>query len=195
MGFKEYFKKNTGKKIGFLILILVIFSWSVFLYYYGPETIIEKIGTNNAFLFCFLAALLGGTSIFFPFPYYLFVISFGAGGVNPFLLGFFTAIGLIIGDTTSYIIGYKGKDILPESGKRIFEGFGRFIEHPKHKIYVPIFLFLYASVSPLPNDLVIVPLGLSKYPYYKLMIPFGLGLIAFNTILALFGYYGVGWIF
>jgi membrane protein YqaA with SNARE-associated domain len=195
MNFKVYLKKNTGKKIGFLILILIIITWSIFLYIYGPERIIEKIGINNAYLFCFLAALFGGTSIFFPFPYYLFVISFGAGGVNPFLLGLFSGLGLIIGDTTSYIVGYKGKDVLPEKGKKIFEKLRVLIDNPKYKKYVPGFLFLYGSISPLPNDIIVVPMGLAKYPYLKFMIPFGIGLIVFNTLLAFAGLYGLNLIF
>ncbi|MBR9704742.1 hypothetical protein GOV12_04975 [Candidatus Pacearchaeota archaeon] len=193
MGFIRYIKKDTGKKLVFFVLILFIISWSVFLYIYSPQRLVDEIGNENALIFSFIAALVGGTSILFPFPYYLFVFSFGAGGVNPFLLGIFAGLGLIIGDTTSYLIAYRGKDVLPKKLSKIFDKLCSFCLNKKYKWYVPVFLYFYGAIFPLPNDLIVVPLGLAKYPYWKMMIPLGLGLITFNTLLALAGLYGLGW--
>ncbi|MEM0465722.1 MAG: hypothetical protein QXW97_03420 [Candidatus Pacearchaeota archaeon] len=191
MNFINYIKKNTKKKIGYLIFIITLILWSVFLMYYSPQKIISKIGNQNAYIISFLSALIGGTSILFPFPYYLFVLTFGSGGANPFILGISAGVGLIIGDSTSYLIGYKGKEILPDKLNVIFKKLYFFCNNSKYKWFIPIFLFFYGAIIPLPNDVIVISLGLVKYPYLKLIMPLGLGSIVFNTILAFAGFYGL----
>ena len=43
---------------------------------------------------------------------------------------------------------------------------------------------------PIPNDVITVSMGLAHYPYWKVMLPLGLGNIIFNISLALVGFYG-----
>jgi membrane protein DedA with SNARE-associated domain len=117
---KRKIKINPKKLFIFLILLIIIIIWSLILFYFKPEGIVNKIGVKNSYLILGLMALLGGTSIFLPFPYYLFTISFGAAGLNPFLLGLSAGIGTLIGDSTSYYIAYKGRDITPPKFSKFF---------------------------------------------------------------------------
>ena len=52
-------------------------------------------------------------------------------------------------------------------------------------------LFIYGAMIPIPNDVIVIPMGLAHYPYKKLIIPLGLGNIVFNIMLALVGFYGL----
>jgi membrane protein YqaA with SNARE-associated domain len=137
-----------------------------------------------------ILGFLGGTSILFPFPYYLFVVTFAAGGSNPVLIGICTGIGVIVGESTSYFIGYHGRIIFSETYQKRFNKLCKYCNKTKNAIILSIILFLYGALIPLPNDLFILPLGAARYNYWKMIIPLGLGNIIFNIILAFGGIYG-----
>jgi len=186
--------KITKKELSFVILFLFFIAWTVLIYHISPEGIIENLGIKNSYLIVFLTCLFGGISIFFPFPYYLIVFTLGAGGLNPFLIGLFAGIGLAVGDTTSYLLGHTGRIILPKSSKRISEKI-----HKKIALYpewLKYFLFfIWGALVPLPNDLLLIPMGAIGYSYKKVVIPLVLGSIVFNTIIAFLGAYGLNLIF
>ncbi|MDO8508047.1 MAG: VTT domain-containing protein [Nanoarchaeota archaeon] len=174
-----------------LILILCFVAWSVLIYNYSPDEITEAVGVKNGYILAFIIAFLGGTSILFPIPYYLVVFTLGAGGLNPFILGAFAGIGLMAGDSTSYLLGYHGGDILPIKLRKLFMKTTNWCLRCSYKLIFFVFL-LYGSIIPIPNDLITVPMGLGKYPYWKVVIPLGIGNIIFNILVALAGFYGWG---
>jgi membrane protein YqaA with SNARE-associated domain len=178
----------------FLIVLAVFLAWSLLLYTISPEEIVDKIGLNNSYLILFIMAFLGGTSIFLPFPYYLFTISFGAAGLNPLFLGISAGLGTLIGDTTSYYIAYHARVVVPRKYYSVFQKILDWTTKKNPAIF-SLFVFLYASIIPLPDDLITVPSGITKYPFWRLAIPLGLGKITFNILLALSGFYGWSFFF
>ncbi|MBS3079725.1 hypothetical protein J4218_06395 [Candidatus Pacearchaeota archaeon] len=185
-----FIKQNKKKELIVGLMILLFILWSFILYNFPPETIIRFIGINNSYIVVMILGLLGGTSILFPFPYYLFVITFAAGGSNPILLGICTGLGVILGESTSYLVGYHGRVILSENYKKIFNRLNKYCEKTQNTIILSIALFVYGCFVPFPNDFLILPLGAARYNYWKLMIPLGLGNICFNIMLAFAGIYG-----
>ncbi|MBI2042959.1 hypothetical protein HYT25_01055 [Candidatus Pacearchaeota archaeon] len=186
----------TNKEKNFLIafvVVLVFVLWSILLYNYPPTEIVALIGVENGYLLTFLSALLGGTSVLFPFPYYLVVFTLGAGGLNPFLLGIASGIGLVLGDSTTYYLGYKGREIISGRIVGIFNKIHSWASQ-KPKWVMPTLLFFYGAFFPAPNDVIVIPLGLARYPYMKVVIPLVLGNIVFSTIVAFAGIYGWEWI-
>ena len=185
----------TGKEkrfVGAIFLLTLFALWLTFLYNFPPTEIVEFLGINNGYLLTFFAALLGGTSIFIPFPYHLLIFTLAAGGLNPFLLGILAGAGIFIGDSTSYFIGYTGREIVTGKPAVLFKRFHDWAMK-KPKWVLPIFLFLYSSIIPTPNDLLVIPLGIARYPYAKVIIPLLFGSIVFNTLLAFAGLYGFEW--
>lgn len=173
-----------------LVLIGLLVGWSVFIFQFPPAAIVEAIGVTNGYAAAFVLAFFGGLSAFVSFPYYLVILTLGAGGLKPILLGVAAAGGLFLGDSTSYLIGYKGRDIVPVYFHRIFDRFcGWCLSHPSW--LVPTVLFLYGALIPFSNDLLVVPMGLARFPYWRLMLPLSIGNIVFNTGVALIGAYGV----
>ncbi|NCU41165.1 MAG: hypothetical protein EOM19_00380 [Candidatus Moranbacteria bacterium] len=177
----------------FLGMFVVVGVFSFLALSFSPEEIITWIGEENAYIALFFMALLGGSSVFIPFPYYLFTISFGALGLSPFLLGFVSALGAAVGDVTTYYFARKSRVII---SSRMEKFFSRTLEvcTKKHPRLVPIFTFLYASFSPFPDDLIMVPAGLMKYPFKRLIVSLFLGKLVFNTLLAFAGLYGWGFV-
>ena len=145
-----------------------------------------------SFIFCFLGSASIGFPI--PFPFVLFSLSnsillrytnlgldiyqilqsgtfwLEIGGIV--LVG---GLGSALGEFTGYIVGYGTKRVVDERNSEILkniDGFGKIILQDKRR--VPIYIFLFA-LTPLPDDILFLPLGMLKYPFYKCIIPAWLG--------------------
>ncbi len=176
-------KNKILKYIPRILLILFFVSMSFYFYAYSsPEEIISLIGVKNAYALIFVLAFFGGMTTFSGIPYHLVLITLATGGLNPFFLGLSTAVGVMLGDSTSYYVGYQGSVIIPRALQKILmiiRNFG--LKHPK---ILPLFFFLYGSLSPFSNDFIVISMGLSRYPYWQVMVPLGLGNLVFNISLA-----------
>lgn len=170
------------------MLVVVFVAWTVLLSKISPTEIVEYLGVSNGYLIAFIVAFIGGLSTFINFPYQLIIFTLGAGGLNPVLVGFCAGAGVFLGDTISYVIGYHGRHILPGRIQSIFDRFANWcLAAPSG--FVPVMLYLYGALIPLPNDLIVISFGLARYAYWKVMLPLTLGNITFNTTIAFFGWY------
>ncbi len=155
-------------------------------------------GTNYywAVFIAFIVCLVGSASIGFPipFPFILFTLSNSVlirygnqgllleeilvnGGYWLEILGFviFGGLGSALGELSGYIIGYSSKTIFKDSDSEVFKnlnGFSKlFLENRKS---TPVYIFLFA-LTPLPDDILFLPLGMLKYPWWKAIIPAWIG--------------------
>lgn len=168
-------------------MLIFLITMSTFFAIYSPDYLIKLIGVNNAYIIMFVLSFAGGLSTFSGVPYHLVLIAFAAGGLNPWMLGISTALGVMIGDSTSYYIGYEGRKIMPNTIQRFFQ---RLIDLllKRRKLLPFVFLF-YGSFIPFSNDFIVISMGYAKYPFWGVMIPLGIGNIIFNTGLALLAIY------
>lgn len=173
------------------IVILVVFvtTFSFLISTYSTDEILNFIGVDNAYLLMFLLAIVGGMSTFTGVPYHLVLITLGSSGLNPVLLGLATAAGVMIGDSTSYLIGKQSNQVLPEKLKKKLYKFANFLSQ-KPKLIAP-FLFLYGTFSPFSNDFIVISMGFISYPYKKIIVPLSMGNILYNIGLASLGYYAI----
>ena len=169
-------------KITFLAVLLVVLSWSIMVFFFSPTSIVENLGVHTFFA-VFIAGVLGGTSILFPFPYYLVVFTAAAGGANALLVGLCAGLGVMIGDSTSYVVGYTGRSVLPQRALGAFTAIERWCKGI-HSVKFFAALFTYGAVVPLPNDVIVIPLGAAKVPFWRVIAPFGAGNVTFNTVVA-----------
>lgn len=176
-------------RLAYVVVLLIVLTWSVALYFISPELVVAQLGSNT-FLAVFVAGVLGGTSIVFPFPYYLVVATAAAGGASPLLVGLCAGLGVVVGDATSYLVGHAGRVVLPARASRAI-AFVRRWATDIHSAKFYGFLFLYGALMPLPNDVVMVPLGAAGVPFWRVILPFGAGNIVFNVTTAYLTAYGV----
>ena len=139
---------------------------------------------------------LGSASIGFPipFPFILFSLSnsifmrFTAMGLNIDeilanfnfwleILGIAMAGGLgsALGEFTGYYVGYGAKKFGEKKDANFIkniDGFAKIILSNKKR--TPLIIFIFA-LSPLPDDILFLPLGMMKYPFWKCIIPGWLG--------------------
>ena len=147
------------------------------------------------YLITFLVCLLGSASIVFPIPFPTVLFVFGNmileeyGGTEKLeiilqtpnfwwqILGFAVVggLGCAVGEFSGYALGYGAKVVADKKQSHTFdkmEVLAKRLSEDKRK--TPLIIFLFA-LTPLPDDILIIPLGIVKYPWYKCILPSWLG--------------------
>jgi len=129
----------------------------------------------------FVISLIGTMAIVVPIPYTLVILGLGAAGWDPILLTIAGGTGSAIGELAGYLLGYYGRRIVSKERQRkmdyLLKVFGK---------YSPVAIFIFA-LTPLPDDLLFIPLGILRYNIVKAFIPAILGKTLMCYILASFG--------
>lgn len=158
-----------------------------FFFYTTPDGLVDFIGLQNAYFLMFTLAALGGLTTFNTVPYYSILLVLATAGVNPFILGLSSALGVMTGDSFSYFVGHQGATIVPTRLRSVFTHiYSIAVKYPK---IFPLVCFLYGSFSPLSNDFITIPAGMARIPYLRVMAPLALGNIVFNVALAYLALY------
>jgi uncharacterized membrane protein YdjX (TVP38/TMEM64 family) len=187
-------KRGIKLGIGVLSFIIFLVIWTLLLNTFPPKEIIDMIGIKNGYLIAFLIALLGGMTSFTGSSYYLVISTFGAGGLNPFLLGFFGGTGALMSDAIFFFIGIKFGKLISEDKKIKAEKLSKWLrKKPKWILFLGIFLYL--GFTPLPNDIITLSLGIMGYRFREILIPIYLGNITSTIIAAYIGSSLIGIIF
>lgn len=129
----------------------------------------------------FLASFIGALSIIVPIPYTVIIFTLGLGGWNPILLALAGGFGSALGEFSGYAVGYYGGKIISEKRRRKMEYFVKMFGR-----YGPLLVFVFA-LTPLPDDLLFIPLGLLRYKFLNMFVPCVLGKTLMCFILAGFG--------
>jgi membrane protein YqaA with SNARE-associated domain len=136
--------------------------------------------TNYGYVGAFLISLFGNFTIFFPVPFAITIYAFGAT-LNPIILGVVCGIGSTIGEFSAYLVGMGGRKVLEERYGDRLEYAKRLIE--KHGMAV-VFIF---ALLPLPDDLLLIPLGMLRYDIRKVMIAAFFGKVGMCLTIAFAG--------
>lgn len=131
--------------------------------------------TVYGYLGAFMVCTVGNISIFIPIPFALIVYAFGSM-LNPLLLGLVGGLGSAIGEMVSYFLGRGGR-------KMIERRYGSRLDAVEKLIYrygaLAVFIF---ALLPLPDDLLLIPLGMMKFDIKKTFIAMLLG----KTLMCIF---------
>jgi membrane protein YqaA with SNARE-associated domain len=114
----------------------------------------------------FLLSFIGTASIIIPVPYTLIIFTLSLTGQwNSALLIIAGGLGSALGELTGYALGYFGRRAISEERQRKMTYLVRVFDR-----YGPLAIFVFA-LTPLPDDLLFIPLGIMKYKFYKAFIP------------------------
>ncbi len=130
----------------------------------------------------FLISIFGNLLPFIPIPY-LVPVFISSYFLDPIIISLCVGFGASIGKCFSYLIGRGGRILLNEKKKKDFEVFGKLLG--KYGI-IAVYIF---SAFPLPDDIIVVPLGMCKYDFKKFFISLLLGKITLGLIVAFIGKY------
>ncbi|MEM2940814.1 MAG: VTT domain-containing protein [Thermoproteota archaeon] len=144
----------------------------------------EQLAYQYGYLGIFLLSFIGAVSVVFPIPYTVIIYLLGSI-LDPFLIAISGGLGSAVGEFAGYLLGYYGRMVISRERRRkmdymlkIFDRYG----------VVAIFLF---ALTPLPDDLLIIPLGIMHYNPVKFLIPCILGKFLMCLILALGGRFSI----
>jgi membrane protein YqaA with SNARE-associated domain len=135
----------------------------------------------------FLISFLGATSVFIPIPYTVVIFTLGGfriGGnwaFDPLWIAVAAGTGAAIGEFSGYLIGFGGRRVIGEKYKKKMDFLTKLF-----KKFGPIMIFVFA-LTPLPDDLLFIPLGIMRYSLLKAFIPALLGKFVSNFIIAYSG--------
>lgn len=119
---------------------------------------------NLGYAGIFLLSFIGASSVIIPIPYT--VILFGVSArFNPVLLAVVAGLGSALGEMVGYGLGYMGRRFVSKKRERRLDAIARMLYH-----YGPVAIFIFA-LTPLPDDLLFIPLGLLHYNLWRAFIP------------------------
>jgi len=141
---------------------------------------LDQFALHYGYLGVFVVSILGASTVIVPIPYTLIIYALG-GVFEPILLALSAGLGSAAGEFTGYILGYFGRRAINEKHKRrvaamlkLFNRHGRIV----------IFLF---ALTPLPDDLLFIPLGIMRFSPAGAFIPALIGKILMCLLLAYAG--------
>ncbi len=117
-----------------------------------------ELGYIGIILISFVASLIP----FIPIPYFpvLITASFNAN-FNPHLISIISALGIVGAKTIIFFASYYGRRILSDKTKKRMRPLQNLVSR-----YGWFGAFI-ASLTPIPDDIVYIPLGLAKYNPWK----------------------------
>ena len=151
------------------------------------DTLVDYIGSENAWLLMFVLGAIGGISTFVTVPYQVVLMSFASAGINPIVLGIATALGVMVGDSTMFLLSKQVQGKLSQAQQERLDSWSEYFA--KHPRLVAPSLVLYGTFSPLSNDFVVAGLSLMNFNYLRIVVPLTIGNIFYNIAIA---YVGIG---
>jgi len=194
--------RNSDKLLIISISLLLVYFVVGILYpsLVSPFAVAYNILLDTSLVLGYSGALIisfiGNATILLPFPY--IGVPFILGGLisevtsafvfDPWIIGLVAGFGAMLGEMTGYFIGYGGGHLIDQEQRN---GFKEFIEsHPKA---TPLVLWFLAA-TPIPDDILIVPLGAARYSWWKVAIPQFIGKTMFMMSIAWAGRIGLEFI-
>jgi len=161
---------NSTERLGAFVELQDIVGW------------MQNFAVQYGYLGIFLISFLGATSVFIPIPYT--VVIFTLGGLqsfDPLWIAVAAGAGAAIGEFSGYLIGFGGRRVIGEKYKKKMDFLTKLF-----KKFGPIVIFIFA-LTPLPDDLLFIPLGIMRYGLLQAFIPALLGKFVSNLIIAYSG--------
>ena len=168
--------------IGISMFVLM----SVLVYLFGGSAFSYLMGLPS-YIGVFLLSFVGACSVIIPIPYtaVIFVLA-GKGGLDPLLTALSGGLGSGAGEITGWIVGKLTSNALKESKySRRVDALIKLVEM-KGRYAVPLLIFLFA-LTPLPDDVLFIALGILNYSLLRALIPCIIGKIAMLYIISFFG--------
>jgi membrane protein YqaA with SNARE-associated domain len=140
----------------------------------------EQFALQFGYLGVFIISFIGSISVIFPIPYTIVIYILG-GFLDPFFVAISGGLGSALGEFSGYMLGYYGRNVISTERQRKMDYMMKVFAR-----YGPFTIFLFA-LTPLPDDLLFIPLGIMRYPFWRAFIPALLGKTLMTFILAYSG--------
>ena len=159
----------------------------------------DKIGLWGIYIGVFVISIFGNFTVIFPIPYTLALVTVATrpaiGILDIFIMGLFAGAGAGLGEASAWLLGRASKEVVEESMEKQVNRAQKWVD----RRIAPFIIFLFAA-TPLPDDAILLFIGLLGYSLWKTIIWCFLGKIVLTTGTGLVAKYLVGtnvggWIF
>ncbi len=138
-----------------------------------------SIMQTYGYLGIFWVSLLGSLLVFVPMPYFFLVVFASVNSTfDPTAIGIVSAIGATTAKVIIFEASYTGSKLMSRTTEERLKPFMKLVSR-----YGGVAAFL-AALTPLPDDLVYIPLGLARYGLLKFIAYTLSGKILFTLIIA-----------
>lgn len=164
------------------LLFVIALSISLFYLYRTYPDIIRQL-SRYGYLGIFVTSLTFNATVILPAGNILVVIAVGGILPSPIAVGIAAGAGAAIGESTGYLAGYSGRQIVEKT-----ELYQRIVSWMKRWGMLTIIFF---AIVPLFFDVVGLAAGVLRLPYWKFLLACFIG----RTILYIFAAYAgfLGW--
>ena len=174
----EIMNKQVISSIGIILGLAFAFSLVFYLIAQVPQ---KEFWQNLGYGGVLLLSFLGASTVLIPIPYTVVLLSIGPA-FEPVLFAASVGVGSGFGEIVGYGLGYTGRTMLGEKEKKKLQAMLKVFER-----YGMLAVFLFA-LTPLPDDLLFIPLGLMRYGLLKALVVCVLGKFLMGLILAYSGH-------
>ena len=196
--------KLSKLDIFFVISTLILLLISVF-FVFRPEAgsvvalktwegWVKSVPFNNALLITILITIIGNLSPF-PSPYVLAVFFLSSiDSSNPWLpalIAFIASSGALIGEAIAYLIGAGIKKVAKNKNIKKVDELNAVIKTRPRFIY---FLIYFMALTPLPDKVIMIPIGISGFSFKKAIFSCWLGKLSMLLIISYAGFFGLQWL-
>ncbi len=181
--------RHTIEFVGLVLLIITIITSAFFLaeYITTNEAARSLVGQYGVFGMVVIA-FVGGLNLAVPVPAASFTPVFVAAHFSMITIVGALVLGTMLADLLGYQIGRWGKRSTAAHFPKFHEQLVS-LKQKHHRLILPG-IFLYAACMPIPNEAMLIPLGLMGYRYSHIIFPLMLGTILNQTMYA-FGFLSV----
>ena len=180
---KKIIEENHSHTVRLLLVLFAIAlalwaSWAI----KDNELVSELVG-RFGYVAIFLVAVVSGFNLVVPIPAVSFFHVFLASGLNAFTLIVVISSGMALADFIGYLLGKAGRHIaLSTFEVKVMNKFERV--KARWNWSPTLALFLFSSVVPLPNEIVVIPMGFMGYKPISVFPPLFFGHMIFNSLYA-----------
>jgi len=147
-------RKHYKKLIALFLFVAFVVSLMILLHYFSPKEIVDRVGIKNAYIIAFLVSFFGGFSTWSSVSFISTLITFVAGGLNPYYLGIIAGISLGIGDLLMFYLGSKGRELVVGKWDKKLDKVAKYIKKKKIEKFIPFIAYLLIGFAPIPNDFI-----------------------------------------
>lgn len=151
---------QTGFFRNFYVMLFIVTVWLAVFYFFSPETFIDYIGIEYAYVVIFLIALVCGFSSVTGSAFYVAIVTLSTHGANTLLLGLAGGVGLALSDGLFFYVLTVGVKHLDTSKSWLIQKI-RLVVHAVPSWALGMSIYIYCALSPIPNDVMLAALACS----------------------------------
>ncbi len=185
----NHLKKKSTKIIALLAFISVFLVFVVWLERLVVQSdFFQQMIFSYGYFGIFLASIISGFNVVFPIPMVTFVPIFLASGLSFIPVLVTISLGMTLGDFLGFGLGVLGSKISLSNAERIKN---RLLWlRDRYRIGPLVGLFCFVAFTPIPNEVLVVPMGFLGYRLRVIAPILVFGNLVFNSI-AYFGFLNV----